>query len=146
MRSSALVECLPPELRGNFRVGALSGLAFLGLVSTAAALVWSAAARSEPGPSPPARPCALRNFRAGPCVWVASVLRLMLRPALIALLALLWPRPRARPSTRNKILRECQDGGLNGDYTAREIRDARNNIPDDIDQYSDCRDVLTRAR
>jgi hypothetical protein len=70
----------------------------------------------------------------------------MLRTALIALLALLLLAPAApAQSTRNKILRECQSGSLSGDYTAREIRDARNNIPDDLDQYTDCRDVLTRA-
>jgi hypothetical protein len=70
----------------------------------------------------------------------------MLRTAVIALLALLLLAPAAQAqSTRNKILRECQNGRLTGDYTAREIRDARNNIPDDLDQYTDCRDVLTRA-
>lgn len=70
----------------------------------------------------------------------------MLRTALIALLALLIVAPAApAQSTRNKILRECQTGSLSGDYTAREIRDARNNIPDDLDQYTDCRDVLSRA-
>jgi hypothetical protein len=51
----------------------------------------------------------------------------------------------ALAGTREKILQECQDGRLSGDYTAKEIRDARNNIPTDIDQYSDCRDVLSRA-
>jgi hypothetical protein len=70
----------------------------------------------------------------------------MLRTALIALLALLMLAPAAlADATRNKILRECQSGSLSGDYTASEIRDARSNIPDDLDQYTDCRDVLTRA-
>ena len=71
----------------------------------------------------------------------------MLRPAFVAcLLAVLVAAPAAlADSTRTKILRECQDGRLTGDYTPSQIRDARNNIPDDIDQYSDCRDVLTRA-
>ena len=60
-------------------------------------------------------------------------------------LALLAPAAAAQ-STRIKILRECaQDGRLRGDYTAQQIRDARSNIPDDIDEYTDCRDVLTRA-
>jgi hypothetical protein len=69
-----------------------------------------------------------------------------MRTALIALLALLLAAPPAlADGTRTKILRECQTGRLTGDYTAREIRDARNNIPDDLDQYTDCRDVLSRA-
>jgi hypothetical protein len=70
----------------------------------------------------------------------------MPRMAIIALLALLTVAPAAQAdSVRSKILRECQTGRLTGDYTAQQIRDARNNIPDDLDQYSDCRDVLTRA-
>jgi hypothetical protein len=75
------------------------------------------------------------------------VLRFMLpRLAFIALLAVLAAAtPAQADATRNKILRECQNGSLSGDYTAREIRDARSNIPDDLDQYTDCRDVLTRA-
>jgi hypothetical protein len=70
-----------------------------------------------------------------------------MRTAFFAcLVALLVAAPAAiADSTRTKILRECQDGKLTGDYTPAQIRDARNNIPDDIDQYSDCRDVLTRA-
>jgi hypothetical protein len=71
----------------------------------------------------------------------------MLRTAFVAcLLALLVAAPAAlADSTRTKILRECQEGRLTGHYTPSQIRDARNNIPDDIDQYSNCRDVLTRA-
>ena len=71
----------------------------------------------------------------------------MLRTAFVAcLLALLVAAPAAlADSTRTKILRECQEGRLTGNYTPSQIRDARNNIPDDIDQYSNCRDVLTRA-
>jgi hypothetical protein len=70
----------------------------------------------------------------------------MLRTAFACLLALLVAAPVAlADSTRTKILRECQEGRLTGDYTPSQIRDARNNIPDDIDQYSNCRDVLTRA-
>jgi hypothetical protein len=61
------------------------------------------------------------------------------------LLAVLVAVPAQTQDTRSRILRECQDGVLTGDYTTKEIRDARNNIPDDIDQYSDCRDVLSRA-
>jgi len=72
--------------------------------------------------------------------------RPMLRSALIAVLALVVAAPIASAqSTRVQILRECQNGSLSGDYTAREIRDARANIPDDVDQYTDCRDVLSRA-
>jgi hypothetical protein len=72
---------------------------------------------------------------------------MLLRFALASCVAgvLLITASPALAGTREKILQECQDGRLTGDYTAREIRDARTNIPTDIDQYSDCRDVLARA-
>jgi len=74
------------------------------------------------------------------------VLRPMPRLAFIAMLAfLVVAAPAQADPTRNKILRECQTGSLNGDYTAQELRDARSNIPDDLDQYTDCRDVISRA-
>jgi hypothetical protein len=62
------------------------------------------------------------------------------------LLALLVGAPAAfADSTRTKIWRDCQDGRLDADYPSAAIRDALNNIPDDVDQYSDCRDVLRGA-
>jgi hypothetical protein len=72
---------------------------------------------------------------------------MLLRFALAGCVAavLLATASPALAGTRQKILQECQDGRLSGDYTAKEIRDARNHIPTDIDQYSDCRDVLARA-
>jgi hypothetical protein len=75
------------------------------------------------------------------------VLRPVLRTVFVAcLLAVLVAAPAAlADSTRTKILRECQDGRLTGTYTSKQIRDALNNIPDDIDQYSNCRDVLRGA-
>ena len=74
------------------------------------------------------------------------MLRLVPRAALITLLALLVAAPTAAAdTTRRDILRECQEGRLTGDYTAAQIRDARDHVPDDIDQYSDCRDVLSAA-
>ena len=76
-----------------------------------------------------------------------SMLR-SLRPlalGLLALLALCVPAASAQ-STRTQILRDCEDNGrLDGTYNPSEIRDARNNIPDDVDEYSNCRDVLSRA-
>ena len=70
----------------------------------------------------------------------------MPRLAFIAMLAfLVVAAPAQADPTRNKILRECQNGTLTGDYTAQELRDARSNIPDDLDQYTDCRDVISRA-
>jgi hypothetical protein len=66
---------------------------------------------------------------------------------LVMVLTLLVAAPAASAqSTRAQIVKDCfRDGDLDGNYTASQIRDARNNLPADVDQYSDCRDVLTRA-
>jgi hypothetical protein len=66
--------------------------------------------------------------------------------SLLAIAFVLLPTASpASAASRTEILRDCQDGSLSGTYTASELRDARSHIPADIDQYSDCRDVLTRA-
>jgi hypothetical protein len=72
----------------------------------------------------------------------ASMPRLLLVMALTLLVA----APAAMADTRSDIIVDCyDDGDLDGNYSPSEIRDARNNLPADIDQYSDCRDVLARA-
>ncbi len=61
-------------------------------------------------------------------------------------LTLLVAAPAAMAGTRADIVADCFDNGkLDGNYSASQIRDARNNLPADVDQYSDCRDVLSRA-
>jgi hypothetical protein len=70
----------------------------------------------------------------------------MPRILLVMVLTLLVAAPAAMAGTRDKIIDDCYDDGkLDGNYSPSEIRDARNNLPADIDQYSDCRDVLARA-
>ena len=69
------------------------------------------------------------------------MVRLLTLSGLILLLAV----PTASAGVREKILRECQEGSITGDYTPGQLRDARKHIPTDIDEYSDCRDVLAQA-
>jgi hypothetical protein len=69
------------------------------------------------------------------------MVRLLTLSGLILLLAV----PTASAGVREKILRECQNGRITGSYTPEQLRDARRNIPTDLDEYSDCRDVLARA-
>ena len=65
---------------------------------------------------------------------------------LVMVLTLLVAAPAAMAGTHSEIIGDCYDDGtLDGSYTPSQIRDARNNLPADIDQYSDCRDVLNRA-
>src|SRR3954447_24323181 len=94
---------------------------------------------------------------AGPRAWpgrsappegaasVASPMRRIILPALLAALALAPPAHAAGGST-TEIIRDCfDDSVLQGHYTVSELRKARANLPTDVDEYSDCRDVLSRA-
>ena len=71
----------------------------------------------------------------------------MLRLALgLVLLVGLLAVPAANAASTTQILRDCADDGvLQGNYSPSELRKARQNIPTDTDEYTDCRDVLSRA-
>jgi hypothetical protein len=70
----------------------------------------------------------------------------MRRTTFLALLAALLLVPTAQAAGPTEILRDCfDDGVLQGKYTSAELRNARAKMPTDIDEYSDCRDVLSRA-
>lgn len=44
------------------------------------------------------------------------------------------------------MIRDCaRDGRLDQKYSNSELRRARNNLPADLDEYSDCRDVIAAA-
>jgi hypothetical protein len=62
--------------------------------------------------------------------------------AALALLAV--PMPAAAGA--NQVLRDCiRDGKLDGNYSNAELRKARDNLPSDSDEYSDCSDVIAAA-
>jgi hypothetical protein len=72
----------------------------------------------------------------------------MRRTMLLALSAslLLLPSTAHAGGSANTVLKDCfDDGVLQGHYTTAQLRDAQNHMPTDIDEYSDCRDVLSRA-
>ena len=71
----------------------------------------------------------------------------MRRTILLALVAALLVVPNAfAAGTTTEILRDCTDDGiLQGTYTAAQLRTARDNIPAELNEYSDCKDVLSRA-
>src|SRR4051794_13558279 len=76
----------------------------------------------------------------------ASVNSPMRRTIFLALLAALLFAPVARATPPIDIQRDCADDGvLQGDYSASDLRKARSDLPTDADEYSDCRDVLSRA-
>ncbi len=43
-------------------------------------------------------------------------------------------------------VQDCQDGKIDGTYTAAEYREALASIPTDVDEYTDCRAVLRAAQ
>lgn len=69
-----------------------------------------------------------------------------MRGTLIVLALLLaGAAPAAAASTRAQIYKDCMDGSLDGTYTPAEIRDARENMPSDVAEYSDCSSILRKA-
>jgi hypothetical protein len=62
---------------------------------------------------------------------------------LVALLAL----PAFAQASGEDVIRDCQDDGhVDGNYSQSEYQDAQDNLPSDVDQYSDCRDVIAQAQ
>ena len=61
---------------------------------------------------------------------------------LIALLAL----PTSAFASADQVLRDCiRDGKLDRHYSNAELRKAKDNLPADSDEYSDCSDVIASA-
>jgi hypothetical protein len=64
---------------------------------------------------------------------------------LVALALVVVPAPAAMGSAQ-QVLRDCiRDGKLDGTYTNAELRKARDNLPSDSDEYSDCSEVIAAA-
>lgn len=73
-------------------------------------------------------------------------MRLQLRTSLVVIAVLLLGLPAAAHASGADVIRDCaQDGQLNKHYTQKELRDAYNNLPSDIDEYTDCRAVIRAA-
>jgi hypothetical protein len=73
---------------------------------------------------------------------LTRAVRHLLIIAALALLAL----PAPAFASADQVIRDCaRDGQLNHHYSNSELRRARNNLPADLDEYSDCRDVIGSA-
>ena len=49
-------------------------------------------------------------------------------------------------ASANQVLRDCiRDGKLDGKYSNAELRKARDNLPSDSDEYSDCSEIIAAA-
>jgi hypothetical protein len=70
------------------------------------------------------------------------VIQHLLTIGALAVLAL----PASAFASGDQVVRDCaRDGKLDHKYSNSELRRARNNIPADVDEYSDCRDVIAAA-
>jgi hypothetical protein len=67
--------------------------------------------------------------------------RSILAVALIALAT-----PASAQAGAYDVIRDCaEDGRLDGNYSNAELKQAREKLPADIDEYSDCREVINGA-
>ena len=61
----------------------------------------------------------------------------------VALFALFGP---AAQAGYRDVIKDCQhDGKLDKKYSNAELKKARKNLPSDVDEYSDCREVIAAA-
>ncbi len=65
---------------------------------------------------------------------------------LIVLTALTAPASALAKDTYKAIYTECQTGKITGTYTQAQYAQALRNIQTDLDEYTDCRDVIRRAQ
>ena len=67
--------------------------------------------------------------------------RLALAVALCALLV-----PAAAQASPGAVIRDCRDDGdLDHTYSNKDLRKAEDNLPADVDEYTDCREVIAGA-
>jgi hypothetical protein len=58
----------------------------------------------------------------------------------------LVPAATALAGSGTAVIRDCTDDGvLEGHYTQKQLRDALSSIPSDVDEYTNCREVIRRA-
>jgi len=73
--------------------------------------------------------------------------KLSLLTILVATIALLIVSTSANADSTDDIISECvKTGKVKGKYTPKELRNALNNLPSDVDEYSDCRDRIRDAQ
>ena len=55
--------------------------------------------------------------------------------------------PAAAWASGDAVIKDCTDDGvIQGHYSQQDYKNALNNLPTDVDEYTDCRDVIKRAQ
>ena len=70
----------------------------------------------------------------------------MTRRALLTALALLAAVPATAPASPERIFEDCQDGRLDRRYSDRDLRQAIKRMPPDLDEYTNCRELIRSAQ
>jgi hypothetical protein len=65
---------------------------------------------------------------------------------ILALAAVLLAAAPALADPTQRIYTDCQDGRIDGHYTQRQFQKALDDLPADIDEYTDCRSVIRRGQ
>ena len=74
-----------------------------------------------------------------------SMLTRLITLSLTLLVALALPV--MAHASGDDVIRDCaEDGDLDKDYSDEELEDAERDMPSDVDQYTDCRDVIRQAQ
>ena len=67
--------------------------------------------------------------------------------SLAALLLCLFVLPAsARAGSSSALVQDCRDGHIDGGYSVAQLQQAQRDLPTDVDEYTDCRDVLHTAQ
>ena len=69
----------------------------------------------------------------------------LLAPLLVALVALAAV-PALASASVDEIYEDCQNGRLDKRYPAKELREALADIPVDLDEYTNCRELIRSAQ
>jgi hypothetical protein len=75
-----------------------------------------------------------------------TTLRLRLRIATALALLLALTAPGLAHASTEALFKDCADGSLDGRYSQKDYAQAIANLPADLDEYSDCRSQIQRAR
>ncbi|MBX5441734.1 MAG: hypothetical protein IRZ32_09430 [Solirubrobacteraceae bacterium] len=68
-------------------------------------------------------------------------------PLILALALALLALPGLAHASAADVIRDCTlDGRLDRAYTQKELRSALANLPSDVDEYTNCRDVIRAAQ
>ena len=69
-----------------------------------------------------------------------------LRTSLVLIAVLLLGVPAAARASGSDVIRDCADDGkLDKTYSQKELQAGLDNLPSDIDEYTDCRSVIRAA-